>query len=399
MKENSKKQITEIIRKGIAAGEIPGCSVLVQRAGQEVFYYEAGCADIKGEEKIRRDSIFRLYSMSKPITAAAVMILMERGLISLCEPVGKYIPAYREMKCYKEGNLVKADSEITIKQLLDMTSGLVYGSADINSHPSHVQMENIFAALTADLDQGKEHTTVEVAEMLAASPLKFEPGTSWEYGTSADVLGAVVEAASGIRFGEFLETELFGPLNMKKTGFYVKEESDLPKLVKAYDCSEIPASEYHGNHLNIFHKMDHAPLFESGGAGLVSTVDDYSHFAAMLLNNGEYEGKRVLSAASVKYLTAGELTKQQQHDFSEKNPGLLGYTYHNLMRVMKKPGMASILSEKGEYGWDGWLGCVFANFPESQSTFLFMTQVKDAGFMPITRKVRNAVLAGLSTDA
>lgn len=234
-------------------------------------------------------------------------------------------------------------------------------------------------------------STFELANHIGTIPLAFEPGTSWRYGLSADVLGAVIEVVSGMSFGEFLKQNIFEPLHMKDTAFWVPKEKQ-SRLSKVYETVEegkmIP---YTGDNLAISNGMEKSPVYEAGGAGLASTIDDYSRFARMLLNDGSFEGRQILQPETVRFLTSGALTKRQQREFHVMN--LEGFTYSHLMRIMADPGRAQGLSKMGEYGWDGWLGCYFANFPAEQMCILMMQQKKDAGTIPMTRKLRNVILA------
>ena len=201
-----------------------------------------------------------------------------------------------------------------------------------------------------------------------------------------------MEVVSGMRFGDFLEKEIFTPLEMVDTGFWVPEEKQ-SRLVKTYECNEgKPSVLYTGNHLGIRNAMDRRPAFESGGAGLVSTIDDYSHFAQMLLNGGSYKGKQILSPAMVRFMTGHVLSAEQQEVFEREGMAWLeGFSYGNFMRVLVNPGRSATLGSKGEYGWDGWLGCYFANAPQDQMTILMMTQKKDSGTFRMTRLLRNTI--------
>ena len=201
-----------------------------------------------------------------------------------------------------------------------------------------------------------------------------------------------MEVVSGMRFGDFLEKEIFTPLEMVDTGFWVPEEKQ-SRLVKTYECNEgKPSVLYTGNHLGIRNAMDRRPAFESGGAGLVSTIDDYSHFAQMLLNGGSYKGKQILSPAIVRFMTGHVLSAEQQEVFEREGMAWLeGFSYGNFMRVLVNPGRSITLGSKGEYGWDGWLGCYFANAPQDQMTILMMTQKKDSGTFRMTRLLRNTI--------
>jgi len=279
--------------------------------------------------------------------------------------------------------------------LLRMTSGLVYPD-DVTE--AGRQTAAVFEEMDRRLYTEQAMTTREVADALAGCILAFEPGSSWRYGTSADVLGAVVEVISGMKFGDFLEKELFKPLGMKDTAFWVPQEKQ-GRLAAAYETVVGKDGDsllrYEGNNLAIRNGMDKPPAFESGGAGLASTLDDYMRFARMLMQGGTLDGVQILKPATVRYMTGGDLMEAQQIAF-EKWIGLEGFSYGNLMRVCKKPGRTSFIAREGEYGWDGWLGLYFANFPKEKMTFLMGTQKKDAGTFALTRKLRNLVLSELT---
>jgi CubicO group peptidase (beta-lactamase class C family) len=384
-------QVKKVLRDSIDNNFIAGGNLMVIQEGKEIFYHEDGLADREAGLPIKRDSIFRLYSMSKPVTAAAVMMLLERGEIDLYEPVSKYLAGYKNQMVDVDGSLVPVEREVTLKDLLSMTSGLVYGG----EHRAGKETEALFQEIDNRLLGKFPMGTVEAMNKLGTCALAFQPGASWQYGTSADVLGAVVEVVSGKRFGEFLNEELFEPLGMVDTGFWLPVEKR-HRLVKTYaDNSKGGLELYTGNHLGIIHQMDRDPAFESGGAGLVSTIDDYSRFTSMLLNEGSLEGIQILRPRTVRYLTSATLNAVQQKSMDLWQT-LCGYSYGNLMRVLTDCSKAGDLGSLGEYGWDGWLGAYFCNCPKDDLTFIFMIQKKDAGTTPITRKLRNIILSSCS---
>lgn len=390
MKTETKKKLQNVLDEAVEKREVAGGNVLVLKGGQEVCYVESGMADIEADSPITRNTIFRLYSMSKPITATAAMKLVEDGILDLAEPVSSFFPSFAEPTVERDGKLSGCDREITVQELLHMTSGLVYGG---RGGLTGEYIDGVFEQIDKRLLGEEPMSTAEFAALLGKAPLAFEPGESWRYGTSADVLGAVIEAASGKRFGQYLEEAIFKPLGMVDTGFYVPEEKRA-RLAVAYDRDDkgslIP---YRGNHLGIINNMDRRPAFESGGAGLVSTVDDYGRFAQMLLNGGELNGIRVLNPGTIKFLSAGALNDVQEKALADYFPNLCGYNYSCLMRIMKTPGKARMLGHAGEYGWDGWLGCHFLNDPSVGLTFVFMMQKRDAGTTPLARKLRNIVMS------
>lgn len=381
-------RITDILAAAVDNRECAGVNVLLRRHGEEVLYTQAGMADIEAGRLIQRDSIFRLYSQSKPVTAAAVMLLCERGLIDLMDGVDKYLPGFRNPQVVDaKGNLTRAYRAPWIMELLGMTAGLSYPDAD----PAGQYAARVFEEAHEAIRKGGGIPTVEFMNRLGEQPLAFQPGTHWRYSTCADVLGAVVEVVSGKRFGDFLREELFIPLEMHDTGFYVPEEKR-ERFVTCYVRGKDGLTPWTGMNLACG-VYDRDPAFESGGAGLVSTLEDYSHFADMMMNGGVWNGRRILSPASVKFLTTPQLSDDVRKDMWDS---LSGYSYGKLCRVCVEPGRVAGLALPGEYGWDGWLGTYFCNFPHEGITLLSMQNTTDTGTAGVVRKVRNALLAALS---
>ena len=390
MKDETRKKLKGLMDKAVAEKELAGGCLLVRSHGEECCYLEAGMADVEAGKPIERDQIYRLYSMSKPVTGAAAMKLFEDGVLDLGQPISAYLPSFQDSLVEQDGRLVKADRQIQVQDLLNMTSGLVYnGEAGLAGRHADV----VFGELMDRLQTDHPMTTRELAVRLGQGPLLFQPGSYWKYGSSADVLGAVIEAAADMPFGEYLKKSFFEPLGMKDTGFFVPEEKR-ERLVTAYRADGKGGLEaYRENHLGIFNAMDRKPAFESGGAGLVSTVDDYARFAQMLLNGGELDGARVLKPRTIDYMTSGALNGTQREAFVRNFPTMPGFDYGNLVRVMKEPGKSCTLNNVGEYGWDGWLGCYFANDPAADMTILFMMQKTDSGLTPLVRRLRNVIMS------
>ena len=386
-----KEQLTACLERAVENHEAAGINLLVLRDGEELCYTRAGYADMESGKPVERDSIFRLYSQSKPITAAAVMILAERGLLDLFAGVDAYLPGFANPKVIRaDGTTEPALRAPWILELLTMTAGVCYPDAD----PAGQAAARVFEEDQALIAQGGGMGTVEFCNRLGEQPLAFHPGTSWRYSTCADILGAVVEAVSGKRFGQFLKEELFEPLGMKDTDFWVPEEKR-DRLVTCY--RRIPGGLKEHRDLNLaVGRYDRAPAFESGGAGLVSTLDDYAAFAGMLMNNGTYKGKRILSPAAVRFMTAPRLSPEVRRQLWDS---LCGYNYGCLVRVCDRPSSSGIFNEEGEYGWDGWLGTYFANLPSSGVTFLLNQNSPDTGTAGVTRKCRNILAAELSRQA
>ena len=390
MREETKKQLWQIMNQAVENNQIAGMNMMVVKDSQEEVYLECGYADKAAEKKLKRDTIFRLFSMTKPVTAAAAMLLFERGVIDLADPVSKYIPGFADQMVSVPGGLAPVWHNVTVYHLLSMTGGLTYGG---NSSAAEYAAGNVFEEVHKRLDTEHPVTTLEFADRIGKCPLEFQPGERWKYGVSADILAAVVEKASSMKYGEFLKKELFEPLGMKDTGFFVPGEK-LDRLAVTYEQTDGEIKEYRENSLGIRFAMDVPPAYEAGGAGLVSTIDDYSRFASMLLNKGNFHGKQILKPGTVEYMTSRRLTGCQQ-DWFDKWWEMNGYSYGNLMRVMTDSWKAPFAASEGEYGWDGWLGCYFANLPKENMTILMMMQKKDAGTFDLTRKLRNVMLLGM----
>ncbi|MCM1136399.1 MAG: beta-lactamase family protein [Clostridium sp.] len=394
-----REKVRTVMERAVENCEVAGVNLLVEKDGEEICYCQAGMADREAGRSMDRDTILRLYSQTKPVTAAAAMILLERGLLDIDQPVSDFLPSFGKQFYFAEGEGIGEEVKPVIQpmrvyELLRMTSGLVYPD-EITA--AGRQAKAVFDEVDRKLFTEEAMTTREIADRLGGCTLAFEPGSSWRYGSSADVLGAVIEVVSGMRFGDFLEKEIFGPLGMKDTAFWVPEEKR-SRLAAAYETvvkeGKNTLVRFEGRHLAISDRMEKPPAFESGGAGLASTLDDYVRFARMLLQGRSLDGVRILQPATVRYMTGAELMEPQQRAFNLW-PSLEGFSYGNLMRVCKNPGRAGYPTGEGEYGWDGWLGSYFANFPKENMTILMGIQKKDAGTFALTRKLRNAVLTEL----
>ncbi len=386
MNRDHLNKIDAILKEVTDSGFAAGTSCLIMENGEEAYYGESGYIDIEKGIKVKRDSIFRLYSMSKPVTGAAVMCLVEDGLLDLNLPVGDFIPTFKNQVVADKYDRYQVKRAMKVKDLLNMTGGLTYGG-DLNSPEAYTAM--IADDGISRIGSDHEMTTLEFATRLGELPLIFDPGESFQYSYSADVLGAIIEVITGKRFGEYLRERLLEPLGMNDTGFYVPAEKQ-SRLTKVYEKTAEGLKEFKYNHLCINLPMDHEPGFQSGGAGLCSTLDDYAKFATMLLNKGVYNGKRIMQEGTVKYFTEANMQAGPRKELMRWD-GMDGYDYANLLRIMKRPGDALTLTSMGEYGWDGWLGPYFINDPVHKVTILVMLQLTGAGTTTYTRRVRNVV--------
>ncbi len=363
------ERITDMLKKQVAEGTVKGASAMVLKNGMPIYRANVGMADEARGIKWENNTIVRLYSMTKPITAAAAMILFDRGLIDLQDKVEWYIPSFKNQRVLNnDGTEEAVKTPITIKNLLDMTSGLCYPDGWF---PAGAEMDKLYTKLSNEHAEGNPADTLKYASLIGEQPLAFQPGAKWLYGTSADILGAVIEVVSGKKFGDFLREELFEPLGMVDTDFYVPEEK-LCRFAENYEEKDGQLVPCLWQHLGLTYLCRKSPEFQSGGAGLCSTMDDYAAFATMLLNKGVYHGRRILSENAVRFLTTPQLSDKTAAEIDWES--MFGYNYGNLMRICKDNSSIGINTRKGEYGWDGWLGCFFANDPESGYTFLYFIQ-------------------------
>lgn len=381
--------IDKLLNREIDDNRIAGASVMIYKDGETCYNKQFGWADKENNVPVTEDTIFRLYSCTKPVTAVALMILFERGELELEYPLYKYIPSYKNMKVVSEdGTLTDCNTDITIRDLLNMTSGLVYPGSWFEAGR---RVEPVFEDAISKLYTDEAYTTVKFAEKLSKTPLIFEPGKMWNYGTSADVLGAVIEIISGMKLSEFMKKEIFEPLKMEDTAFYVPNEK-LSRFSKLYMPTESGIAQYEGNHLCIT-DYKAPPAFESGGAGLVSTVNDYLRFARMLLGGGEVDGVRILSENTVKFMTQNHMTNEQY--WSMQYGSTKGCGYGSFMRVVVDTALATTNGDKGEYGWDGWTGTYFSVNPKRNMIILYFIQKCGTGMDDITKRLRQIVYGAI----
>lgn len=370
-----KDKIEKIVTEGMNRESIVGANVLVWHKGKELYRGSFGYADREAGKVMKDDTIFKLYSMSKPVMSVAAMIAVEKGLVGLYDPVSKYLPEFADMKVYNaDGTVRPAKTEMTVWNLFTMTSGLCYPNIDT---PSGLDMCKVFDAAKEKFLKGEQTTTREYCRQIAGVPLDFDPGERWQYGLSADVLGCVVEVASGMSLGEFMKKELFEPLEMKDTAFFVPEEK-WERLSQWYIMNEQTGKldAFDDLHLGVG-KYLQPNAFESGGAGLVSTLEDYSHMAQMLVNGGEYKGKRILSKESVELMSKDHLSKEQKVRFDWES--VWGHGYGFLMRVLLDPEASNANATPGEFGWDGWTGTYVMMNPKEEFFVLYLIQRVNTG--------------------
>ncbi len=352
-------RITQTIRADVEKGRLPGAVVLVARKGRVAYFEAVGFRDKAAGAPMSKDAIFRIYSMTKPFTSVAVMMLVEEGRIQLTDPVSKYLPQLTKLQVGIEKpdatgtptlSFVPADRDMTIQDLLRHTSGLTYGVFGKSL------VKDLYTKGGAD---SGDHTNAELVDKLAKLPLHYQPGTTWEYSRSTDVLGRVVEVVSGATLGRFLEERIFQRLRMPDSGFWVPQpkhgriaeplatDPDTGKPVKLRDVTA-------------------APKFESGGGGGVSTALDYASFSQMLLNRGQLNGARLLGRKTVEFMTTDQLG-----DIKFPRPG---WTFGLGFAVRKEIGLAGEPGSVGEYNWGGLGGTFFWIDPKEELLAIWMAQ-------------------------
>ena len=381
----NKDRLEQLMLEEVADHYIAGVQVAVYENGEEIFYHSCGVADREKNLPLKKNTIMRLYSMTKPVTAVAANILRERGMLDFERPVSDYLPEYTRMKVLYQEKAVPAEQPILVKHLLSMTSGIVYPDFDSCGQ----MMEEVFDGIHGKIEVGNADSTREVIKKIAEVPLCFEPGTSWRYGLSVDVLGAIIEVVSGMKFSEFLKKEIFDPLEMYDTAFYVPEDKQ-HRFAQLYKRTEKGVLEIdQDRHLGLTLCLE-PPAYEAGGAGLLSTLTDYSKFARMLANKGSWNGVKILSEETVAAFMENTVSLQylEENGFWQ----LKGYGYGNCMRINLGTGKSLSKESAGEFGWDGWTGPYVSVDAIQNRVILVMQQVSGFDHWDFIWEIRNAVL-------
>ncbi len=367
------KRMHDIMAGHVERGLLPGLVTLVARRG-EVHVDVIGNKALGGRDPMRRDTLFRITSMTKPITAAAAMILVEECKLRLDEPVDRFLPELADRRVLKrlDGPLddtVPAQRPISLRDLLTFRSGygLVWGSPE--QFPILKTIANLGIVGFGPPNPATLHGPGEWLKRLGTLPLLHQPGEKWLYNTGAYILGVLVARAAGQSFGDFLCERIFEPLGMKDTGFFVAPRK-LDRLATSYWVNDKTGAldRYDGDEDSRWAKP---PAFEDGGAGLVSTVDDYLAFAQMLLNKGKHGAMRILSRPSVELMTADQMTPAQRaaSDFLGESWDNRGWGF-GVGLVTGRDGLPA----PGSYGWPGGFGTAWANDPSEEMIGILMTQ-------------------------
>jgi CubicO group peptidase (beta-lactamase class C family) len=378
MSKQRLERISTVLKQEIDQGKLPGVVVMVARKGKLVYSDAVGFQDKGSGKAMALDSVFRIYSMTKPLVAVGAMMLVEDGKIQLTDPVSKWLPAFKGQQvsvARADGEYAKlayalmpADREMTVQDLFRHTAGLAYGEITSNAPVKDAYTKAGLYSKDRDFD-ARALTPAEFVERLAKAPLAHQPGTYWEYSLAMDVLGRVVEAASGKRLADYMEERVFKPLKMVDTGFWLSGDK-MGRLAQAFPVD--PASGQPNNLIDV----SAPPGNDSAGAGAVSTASDYLRFAQMLANGGQLDGERILSRTSVQLMASDHLGTRIAAPFTpgELLLGTPGFTMGLMFAVRQGNGVAGVPGSAGEFMWAGYAGTYFWVDPKEELAVVFMTQ-------------------------
>ncbi len=365
-------RIGQVLRADIDKGRIPGAVVAVARKGKLVYFEAFGYLDKAAGTKMTTDAIFSIASMTKPIVGVGALMLYEDGTLLINDPVADYLPQIGKMPVAvmrkdATGQIVIETVPVTkpmlIHDLMRHTSGLIYGGR--GSTPVH----KLYPASSGT--SGTTMTSAEFLDKLGAIPLMYQPGSTWEYGLSIDVLGLVVERVSGQTLGQYLQQRLFKPLGMVDTGFVVPADK-LQRYAKAF-----PNDPETGKPQTVLDSTK--PLkFECGGGCAVSTAADYIRFAQMLQNRGSLGKVRILAPKTVEYMTADHLGPEIQNNVARTASTLEGFGFGLTVAVRRQTGIAGIMGAPGDFTWGGAYGTNFWVDPQDELSVVFMAHAPGA---------------------
>ncbi len=377
----------------IAARKFAGLSVMVQRHGRIAYFQADGHADLARDVAMREDTIVRIYSMTKPLTSTAIMMLYEEGRFQLDDPISNFLPSFRNMRVFTGGSrasmqTVPAERDITFRDLLTHTSGLSYGFMDATAVDAKYRETGVDFQ-TSDLSLG------EVVEKAAQVPLLAQPGTEWNYSIATDVLGHLVAVISGQSFATFLHERVLAPLGMTDTSFTVPPEKQA-RFAACYargpDGTAQLADDPRSSRYLLPTKLP------SGGGGLVGTAGDYMRFCRFMLNKGELDGTRLLGRKTVELMTSnhlpGDLADMGQPRFSESSYAGIGFGLG--FSVMLDPAKAQVLGTPGEFAWGGAASTAFWIDPVEDMAVVLLAQLLPSSAWPIRRELRVLTYAAVT---
>ena len=388
-------RVEDLLRRYVDDGRLVGCQVLLSRRGRPVLFNQFGLRDKESGEPVEADTLFRIYSMTKPITSVAAMMLYEEGAFDLLTPVHRFIPAFKDARVYVRGSAatpltVPVTEPVRIWHLLTHTSGLTYGFFH------SVATDEAYRSAGYEWAWPDGTDLAAACDTWASLPLSFQPGSEWNYGVSTDVLGRVVEVASGMSLDEFFRERIFKPLGMADTGFWAAE-ADLRRLAALYAMAPNLPGPVRWDPLGKYALS--RPSLLSGGGGLVSTAADYHRFCRMILNRGELDGVRLLAPRTVAAMSRNHLPGGA--DLEEFGRPVYAEVTHNGsgfglgFAVVDDPVKAKTASNKGELSWGGAASTAFWIDPVDEVICVFMTQLLPSSTHPIRSELRQLVYQAL----
>ena len=393
---NRLNRVVDLCNRYVEESKIPCAQVQVAHDGNVVLRHTTGMADIESAAPLMDDAIFRIYSMTKPITSIALMQLYEQGKFLLEDPVEKFLPSYKNPVVLLGGSLFKpelrpAKTVMTIRDLLTHTSGLTYGFHFQNNLDQMYRDKKLGGPLTGG--EGRADASLEEAiDIMGGLPLLFDPGTAWNYSMSTDVCGRLIEVIGDCKFDDYLEKNIFSPLGMIDTGFLVPQDK-IHRFTSTYILNESGALEVTDPAQNSPYQKER--LFLSGGGGLVSTTDDYQRFVDMLSNEGAADGNQIIGRRTLELMTMNHLPQGKllnevgRSTFSET--ALAGMGFGLGFSVLMDPAANAGLGTIGEFAWGGAASTRFWVDPVEKVSCIFMTQFMPSGYYPIRRELTTSV--------
>ncbi|HEY6314269.1 MAG TPA: serine hydrolase domain-containing protein [Streptosporangiaceae bacterium] len=402
--ERQLERITEHLQhRYIDAGRIAGCQVAVARHGQVGYFRSLGLGDLERSLPVEEDTIWRIYSMTKPITGVALMTLYERGMFQLNDPVTRFIPQWRGLKVRQQAadgseQLVDPERPMTVRDLMTHMSGLGYGGGRTLQELFSADNASQAQGLAPGLRRGPNATLESMVEHYAGYPLEFHPGTHWLYSVSTDICGRLVEIISGQRFDNYLREALFEPLGMDDTGFVVPDEK-VHRFAACYRRDSRKKLVVTDDPQRSGYRKE--PSFLSGGGGLVSTTTDYLRFCQMLLGGGEVDGVRILGRKTVELMTSNHLPGDSDLQAVAMpggygEVGFAGMGFGLTVAVAKAPALTQVIGSPGEYMWGGAASTIFWVDPAEDLTVVFMTQFLPSGTFNFRGQLKTLVYPAIS---
>jgi CubicO group peptidase (beta-lactamase class C family) len=353
------QRMSDAFKREIDKGTVPGVTMLVARRGQIGWFEALGSQSPAASAPMAHDTIFRIFSMTKPIVSVGIMMLVEEGRFILSDPVAKFIPEFGDQKVGVENNgkldLVPVKRQMTVQDLLRHTSGLTY------DHTGNGLVQQLYQQSRL---RSRKITTAEHATMLAGMPLICQPGAEWNYSRSTDILGRIIEVVSGKSLSAYLTERILAPLQMTETAFHTSE-ANTGRLAEPF-----PTDPWSGDTVQLFNMLER-PVMESGGGGLVSTTMDYARFAQMLLNGGSLDGNRIIGRKTLELMASDHLGPHVKVDSPLMPPGHgfgLGFA------VRTHAGIAPFPGSLGQFFWSGMAGTFFWIDPKEDLFAVFMMQ-------------------------